>query len=63
MTACYCDICGKRILPHEKRNLEGAISVLAEAKEVCWDCYAFVASEDWYTVVRKRIDELRGVKS
>ena len=60
MTACYCDICGKKILPHEKKNLEGAISVLLEATEVCGKCYATVQSVDWREVVRQKILELRG---
>lgn len=33
-----CDICGKTLHPHTKRDLRGAVSILLGAESVCAEC-------------------------
>lgn len=33
-----CDICGRTLHPHTKRDLRGAMSVLLGAESVCEEC-------------------------
>lgn len=33
-----CDICGKPLHPHSKRDLRGAMSILLGAESVCEEC-------------------------
>lgn len=49
-----CDICGKTLHPHTKRDLAGALSVVMNAESLCAECMAKVQAMQKPTERRKK---------
>jgi len=50
-----CDICGKTLHPHSKRDLRGAVSVLLGAESVCAKCAEKAKKMDVQEIMMARI--------
>lgn len=50
-----CDICGKTLHPHSKRDLRGAMSILLGAESVCEECSEKAQKMDAREIMMARI--------
>lgn len=56
-----CDICGRPLHPHSKRDLRGAVSILLGAESVCEECAEKAQRMDVRKIMMERIERGHGL--